>query len=98
MRIIIPGGSGQVRPDPCPPLSRPCGDRSLKPAPWRVAAWDGLTRGDWIHDLERSGACINLAGRSVNCRYTAANRRSIHESRIRTTLLLNEVISSLKHP
>jgi len=63
-----------------------------------VAAWDGLTRGDWIAELERSDVCINLAGRSVNCRYTAANRRSIHESRIHTTLLLNEVISSLKHP
>jgi uncharacterized protein (TIGR01777 family) len=51
-----------------------------------------------VRDLEHSDVCIDLAGRSVNCRYTAANRRSIHESRIRTTLLLNELISSLKHP
>ena len=51
--------------------------RSPQPAPWRVVAWDGLTPGDWIGDLEESDVCINLAGRSVNCRYTAANRRAI---------------------
>ena len=103
MRIVIPGGSGQVGQI----LARSFHEhgheitvfsRSPNPAPWRVAAWDGRRRGDWIADLEGSDVCINLAGRSVNCRYTLANRRSIHESRIHTTLLLNEVISSLKHP
>ena len=71
--------------------------RSPRPAPWRVTYWDGLTPGGWIADLEQSDVCINLAGRSVNCRYTAANRRSIYESRIRSTRLLNEVIASLNH-
>jgi uncharacterized protein (TIGR01777 family) len=63
-----------------------------------VVDWDGLTRGNWIADLEQSDVCINLAGRSVNCRYRASNRRSIYESRIRTTLLLNKVIASLTRP
>src|SRR5207248_1574262 len=40
---------------------------------------------------------INLAGRSVNCRYTPANRRAIYGSRIQTTRFLNEVIASLNH-
>jgi uncharacterized protein (TIGR01777 family) len=62
-----------------------------------VVYWDGLTPGPWIADLEQSDVCINLAGRSVDCRYTAANRRSIHESRVRSTRLLNEVIASLSH-
>jgi uncharacterized protein (TIGR01777 family) len=66
-------------------------------APWRVVAWDGLTPGPWIAEMEHSDVCINLAGRSVNCRYTAANRKIIYESRVRTTLLLNEVIASLNH-
>jgi uncharacterized protein (TIGR01777 family) len=103
MRIVIPGGSGQVgrilaRCFHAQGHAVTVFSRTLKPAPWRVAEWDGLTRGDWIADLEGSDVCINLAGRSVNCRYTAENRRSIHESRIHTTLLLNEAISSLKHP
>jgi uncharacterized protein len=102
MKIVIPGGSGQVghilaryfhaRGHAVTVLSR-----SPRPAPWRVVSWDGLTPGEWISDLERSDVCINMAGRSVNCRYTAANRLSIHESRIRSTRLLNEVISSLSH-
>jgi uncharacterized protein (TIGR01777 family) len=62
-----------------------------------VVAWDGLTPGGWIADLEQSDVCINLAGRSVNCRYTAANRRSIYDSRIRSTRLLHDVIASLNH-
>jgi uncharacterized protein (TIGR01777 family) len=69
--------------------------RSPQPAPWRVIPWDGVAPGAWIGDLEQSDVCINLAGRSVNCRYTAANRRTICESRVRSTRLLNEVLASL---
>jgi Predicted nucleoside-diphosphate sugar epimerase len=72
--------------------------RHPQPAPWRVAHWDAVTPGDWTADLEQSDVCINLAGRSVNCRYTAANRRSIHDSRIRSTRLLNDVIARLQRP
>src|SRR5262249_19570007 len=41
---------------------------------------------------------INLAGRSVNCRYTARNRREILESRVTTTRLLGEAVRGLVHP
>jgi uncharacterized protein (TIGR01777 family) len=34
----------------------------------------------------------------VNCRYNAANRQAIYESRIRSTRLLNQVISRLADP
>jgi uncharacterized protein (TIGR01777 family) len=103
MRIVIPGGSGQVGQI----LARYFHEqghvvttfsRSVTPAPWRVVGWDGLTRGDWIADLEGSDVCINLAGRSVNCRYGAANRRAIYDSRVLSTLLLNEAIAALRHP
>lgn len=103
MRIVIPGGSGQVgrilarhfhaRGHAVTVLSR-----SPRPAPWRVRAWDGVAPGAWIADLEQCDVCINLAGRSVNCRYTARNRRDIYESRIHSTRLLNQVISSLAQP
>ena len=103
MRIVIPGGSGQVGQILASHLNAQGHavtilSRSPQPAPWRVVAWDGLTPGNWTADLEQSDVCINLAGRSVNCRYTAANRRAICQSRIRTTLLLNEVIASLQCP
>lgn len=103
MKILIPGGSGQVgrilarhfqaKGDAVTVLSRSPGA-----SPWRVVAWDGATPGGWIADLERCDVVINLAGRSVNCRYTAENRRIIHESRTRSTQLLNEVVAGLSHP
>ncbi len=103
MKIIIPGGSGQVGRI----LARHFHGQghavtvlSRKPvhAPWRVVAWDGLTPGIWAAELEQSDVCINLAGRSVNCRYTAENRRAIYDSRVRSTLALNQVIGSLNQP
>ncbi|HTS30994.1 MAG TPA: TIGR01777 family oxidoreductase [Bryobacteraceae bacterium] len=103
MRIVIPGGSGQVGQM----LARHFHahghlvtvlSRAVSPAPWRVLQWDGLTRGEWTEDLDGSDVCINLAGRSVNCRYTEENRRAIFDSRLFPTLLLNEVIGALPHP
>ena len=41
---------------------------------------------------------INLAGRSVNCRYHAANRRAIMESRIQSTKVIGAAIATLKSP
>jgi uncharacterized protein (TIGR01777 family) len=103
MKIVIPGGSGQVghilaRHFHAGEHAVTVLTRSPRPAPWRVVAWDGTMPGAWIRDLEQSDICINLAGRSVNCRYTPANRRTIFESRIRSTRLLNEVIASLNRP
>jgi uncharacterized protein (TIGR01777 family) len=102
MKIVIPGGSGQVGRI----LARHFHEsghavtvfsRRPEPAPWRVVRWDGFTPGDWIADLERSDVCINLTGQSVNCRYTPANRKLILDSRIQSTRVLNEVIASLSN-
>jgi hypothetical protein len=103
MRIVIPGGSGQVghllashfyaQGHTVTVLSR-----HPQPAPWSVLPWDGLTPGAWVEALEGADACINLAGRSVNCRYTAENRRAMYDSRILSTRLLNQVISTLHRP
>ena len=41
---------------------------------------------------------INLAGRSVNCRYHARNRREIMESRVDSTRVIGEAITKAKRP
>ena len=100
LRIVIPGGSGQVGTL----LARYFLDgghdvsvlsRYPKTAPWREVLWDGVAAGEWTSELDGSDVCINLAGRSVNCRYGAANRRAIYDSRIVPTRLLNEVIATI---
>src|SRR5256885_7259360 len=48
----------------------------------RQVVWDGRTVGKWARELEGAAAVVNLAGRSVDCRYTATNRREIVESRV----------------
>jgi uncharacterized protein len=103
LRIVIPGGSGNV--------GRMLADwlqqrghhvtvltRGPYTANWQTVHWDGRHAGPWTETLEGADVCINLAGRSVNCRYTPANRKAIYESRIRSTRLLNEVMEGLAHP
>jgi hypothetical protein len=60
--------------------------------------WDGVHTGPWIEQLEGADVCINLAGHSVNCRYTRAKREDIYRSRIDTTQLLGDVIAGLADP
>ncbi len=103
LRIVIPGGSGQVggvlaryfleRGHHVTVLTR-----GPYTAPWQTVHWDGEQIGEWTGHLEGADVCIHLAGRSVNCRYTAANRREIYESRVRSTRLLGRVIGALADP
>jgi uncharacterized protein len=72
--------------------------RSPHTAEWLTVHWDGETPGPWAHYLDDADVCINLAGRSVNCRYTPDNRVEIYNSRIISTRLLGEVIGSLANP
>ena len=61
-------------------------------------AWDGKTLGNWAKELDRAAAVINFAGRSVNCRYHARNRREILESRINPTHILSKTITHYANP
>jgi len=103
LKIVITGGSGQVGRI----LSRHFHGRGadvaiiarhVEPAPWTAVAWDGLHAGDWCEQLEGADVVINLAGRSVNCRYNQANRREIMESRIITTRLVGDAIARASDP
>ena len=67
-------------------------------APWKVIAWDGETPGDWCAAIDGADVVINLAGRSVNCRYTPANRALILESRLRSTQVIGTAIARSAKP
>jgi uncharacterized protein (TIGR01777 family) len=74
---------------------------SRRPAaglPWKVLAWDAATVGPWAAELDGADAVINLAGRSVNCRYTAANRRLILDSRVHSTRAVGAAIAKSARP
>jgi uncharacterized protein (TIGR01777 family) len=73
--------------------------RSPKPAAWKTLYWDGRTLNPtWTDTLEGADAVIHLSGRSVNCRYNAANRREIIDSRVVPTLLIGRAIEQAKLP
>ena len=103
MKFVIAGGSGHLGTLLARARSA-AGDevvvlsRTPQPAPWRVVAWDARTVGPWAAELEGAGAVINLAGRSVNCRYTAANRRAIMGSRVDSTRAIGDAISRAAVP
>lgn len=64
----------------------------------REIAWDTKSLGDWARELEGATAVINLTGRSVDCRYTAKNRREIMDSRVNSTRVVGEAIAHCKTP
>src|SRR5687768_6689773 len=103
MKIVIPGGSGQVGTILARAFHRDGHDVSVlsrhpQGRPWRVVPWDGATLDSWSTYFEGCDAVINLAGRSVNCRYTAANRREILESRLRSTRVVGQAIAQATRP
>lgn len=64
----------------------------------RVVEWDGRTVGTWARELEGGKAVVNLAGRSVNCRYQEKNRQLMMDSRVESTAVLGRAMEGLKNP
>jgi uncharacterized protein (TIGR01777 family) len=102
MKIVIPGGSGQVGII----LARAFHgeghevvvlSRHPKPVPWRCLPWDGEKLGDWVVELDGADVLINLAGRSVNCRYHARQRREILDSRVSSTHAVGAAVACVRH-
>lgn len=103
MKIIIPGGSGQIGMI----LARSFAgaghevvilSRGARASVGRAVAWDARTLGPWADELDGADVVINLAGRNVNCRYNAANLREITESRVRSTEVLGRAIAQAARP
>lgn len=64
----------------------------------REVLWDGETLGDWTRELEGATAVVNLCGRSVDCRYTAKNKRIIIDSRVQPTRVIGAAIRRCARP
>ncbi|MGW0737010.1 epimerase [Streptomyces sp. NPDC002851] len=101
MKIVIPGGTGQVgtlldraltaQGHEVVTLTRtPRGPRQLP--------WDGRTLDRWAEAIDGSDAVINLAGRSVSCRYTPANLQQMMDSRIDSTRVVGQAIAASTSP
>ncbi len=104
MKVVIPGGSGQVGTVLARAFHADGHDvvvlsRRPRVEPWRVVEWDGRTLGSWRNEIDGCDVVINLAGRSVNCRYNAANRAEILESRVLSTRVVGQAIAeSVRSP
>ena len=104
MKIVIPGGTGQVghilaRSFVAAGHEVVVLSRRAEVAPgWRVVVWDGATVGDWAREIDGAEVVVNLAGRSVDCRYTEENRRQILTSRVDSKRALGEAIAGAAKP
>ena len=103
MKIVIPGGTGQIgtvlnralhAEHEIVVLSRHPVSNDM----WRSVPWDGKNAGPWIDELDGADVVINLPGRSVNCRYNEKNRREILESRVDSVRAIGNAIKKVKRP
>jgi uncharacterized protein (TIGR01777 family) len=101
MKIVIPGGTGQVGTVLTRALTAVGHEvvvLTRRPAGPGEVHWDGMTAGPWTGVIDGSDVVINLAGRSVNCRYTPARLRAMMDSRVFSTRVVGEAIGAAEHP
>jgi uncharacterized protein (TIGR01777 family) len=101
MRIVIPGGTGQVGTILDRTLTAAGHDvvvLTRSPRNERQVRWDGSTLGAWADQVDGSDVVINLAGRSVSCRYTDKNLKAMMDSRVRSAQAVGEAIAIAKRP
>ncbi|MDI3421589.1 TIGR01777 family oxidoreductase [Streptomyces luteolus] len=101
MKIVIPGGTGQVGAI----LERAFTAQghevvilTRNPRRPRDVAWDGVTLGDWAAEIDGCDIVVNLAGRSVSCRYTEENLRGMMDSRVDSARVVGEAIAAAAKP
>jgi len=104
-KIVIPGGSGytgrhitkhfSAKGAEVVVLSRG-EEKSTDDA--RTVWWDGVNLDTWAEELDGADVVINLAGRTVNCRYSKKNRQQIYDSREFSTQIVGEAIVRAERP
>lgn len=102
-KIVILGGSGQIG-QTLSAYFHAAGaqvvaiSRNAKPSPWTTDTWDGRSPGAWAAHLEGATAVINLAGSTINTRFTPENRKLILSSRVDATSVTGQAIRGCKLP
>ncbi|MFF1823412.1 TIGR01777 family oxidoreductase [Kribbella sp. NPDC058245] len=97
MKIVLPGGTGHIGSF----LSRYFagqGHEVVVIGRSSEVRWDGRTLGPWAAELDGADAVINLAGRSVSCRYTPANLQEMMDSRVDSARVVGEAIAAASAP
>ncbi len=64
----------------------------------KTCIWDGKNIGDWADEIDGADVLINLAGKSVNCRYNEVTKSAIYASRLESTTILGKAIEVCKKP
>jgi NAD dependent epimerase/dehydratase family enzyme len=101
VKIVIPGGTGQVGAILDRALTAEGHDvvvLTRSPGTGRQVRWDGSTLGDWAREIDGSDVVINLAGRSVSCRYTTENLQAMMSSRVESARVVGEAIARADRP
>lgn len=101
MKLVIPGGTGQVGTVLDRALTAAGHEVVIltrRPARERELPWDGRTLGPWAAAIDGADVVINLAGRSVSCRYTPANLREMMDSRVESARVVGEAVAAAARP
>jgi len=101
MKIVLPGGTGQIGTILDRALTAEGHDVVLltrSPYGDRQVYWDGSTLGDWVSQIDGSDVVINLAGRSVSCRYTDENLAAMMTSRVESARVVGDAIAAAARP
>jgi len=102
MKVVIPGGSGQLGHLLARSFRSAGHDVVLvsraSVGDGRSVRWDGRTVGPWAAELDGADVVINLAGRTVNCRYTDANMKEMMSSRVDSTGAVGLAIARAARP
>jgi uncharacterized protein (TIGR01777 family) len=97
MKVVIPGGTGHIGTF----LSRAllaAGHEVVVVGRHGGVRWDGRTPGPWAAEVDGADAVVNLAGRSVSCRYTRENLREMMTSRVDSTRAVAAAIAAAARP
>ncbi|MEU7301339.1 TIGR01777 family oxidoreductase [Streptomyces sp. NPDC007206] len=101
MKVILPGGTGQVGTLLDRALTTAGHEVTVltrHPTRERQVGWDGATLGRWAEVIDGSDVVVNLAGRSVSCRYTPENLRAMMDSRVDSARVVGEAIAAASRP
>jgi len=101
VKIVIPGGTGHIGATLVRSLAEAGHEvvvLTRRPRHGGEVGWDGRTLGPWTAEVDGSDVVINLAGRSVNCRYTDANLRQMMDSRVDSARVVGAAIAAARRP